>query len=62
MSVTGVIDSSPSPLVGEAGGGQAASAADMTRLRAEQAIARSAPPPHPPHKGEGLEIPRDVAR
>jgi very-short-patch-repair endonuclease len=51
-----------SPLVGEVRGGLAASAGDMTRLRAEQAIACSAPPPHPPHKGEGPEIPRDVAR
>jgi 16S rRNA (cytosine967-C5)-methyltransferase len=43
-----------SPLVGEVGGGPAASAAEETSLYAEPAIARSAPPPNPPHEGEGL--------
>jgi very-short-patch-repair endonuclease len=45
-----------SPLVGEVGGGPAASAAEGTSLVAKQSAdaARSAPPPNPPHKGEGL--------
>ena len=44
----------PSPLVGEAGGGPAASAAEKTPLVASSARADDAPPPNPPHKGEGL--------
>ena len=43
-----------SPLVGEVGGGLAASAAEKTRLSASPAGAADAPPPNPPHKGEGL--------
>ena len=45
-----------SPLVGEVGGGPAASEAEKTLFVAEQSAdaARSAPPPNPPHKGEGL--------
>ena len=50
-------DLKASPLVGEVGGGPAASAAEKTLLSAEQSAdaARSAPPPYPPHKGEGLK-------
>src|SRR5207253_11165739 len=46
-----------SPLVGEdKGGGPAASAAEEILLLAEQSAEAvgSAPPPYPPHKGEGL--------
>jgi very-short-patch-repair endonuclease len=39
-----------SPLVGEVGGGRDASASQMTLSAADAA----APPPNPPHKGEGL--------
>jgi hypothetical protein len=62
----------PSPLVGEDaafrlsggqpaalhGGGPAASAADENPLFAEQLAGAiySAPPPHPPHEGEGLPV------
>ena len=42
------------PLVGEVGGGPAASAAEKTPLCAFSADAENAPPPNPPHKGEGL--------
>jgi hypothetical protein len=45
---------SSSPLVGEVGGGPAASAAEKNLLLASPAKADDAPPPHPPHKGEGL--------
>jgi hypothetical protein len=50
---------SASPLVGEVGGGRPASAGHKnqeSRLPAEQSAgaAGSAPPPNPPHKGEGL--------
>ena len=48
----------PSALVGEAGGGPAASAAAKTPAgpfgSASSASAAAAPPPNPPHKGEGL--------
>jgi very-short-patch-repair endonuclease len=52
-----VTDHESSPLVGEGGRGPAASAAEKTFLCAEQPAraARSAPPPYPPHKGEGLK-------
>ena len=45
-----------SPLVGEVGGGPAASAAEKDFLSAAQAAGAScsAPPPNPPHEGEGL--------
>jgi hypothetical protein len=43
-----------SPLVGEVGGGPAASAAEENPLLASPAIADDAPPPNPPHRGEGL--------
>jgi 16S rRNA (cytosine967-C5)-methyltransferase len=43
-----------SPLVGEVGGGRPASAGQETLLSASSAEADSAPPPNPPHKGEGL--------
>jgi hypothetical protein len=45
-----------SPLVGEVGGGPAASAAEKTRLSASSADADNAPPPNPPHKGEGFRF------
>ena len=44
-----------SPLVGEVGGGPAASAAEETPLCAFSADAENAPPPNPPHKGEGFK-------
>ena len=45
-----------SPLVGEVGGGRAASAAHKTPSVASSAVADDAPPPNPPHEGEGLEL------
>ncbi|WP_294123815.1 hypothetical protein [Sphingomonas sp.] len=46
---------SSSPLVGEdVGGGPAASAAERNHLLAASANADTAPPPNPPHRGEGL--------
>jgi hypothetical protein len=45
-----------SPLVGEVGGGRPASAGHKTLLSASPAIAGDAPPPNPPHKGEGLKF------
>lgn len=44
-----------SPLVGEAGGGPAASAAEKTPWLASSATANDAPPPNPPRKGEGFK-------
>jgi very-short-patch-repair endonuclease len=44
----------PSPLVGEVGGGPAASAAEKNPLLAASATANAAPPPNPPHEGEGF--------
>ena len=43
-----------SPLVGEVGGGQPASAGQQESFSASAADAADAPPPNPPHKGEGL--------
>jgi len=43
----------PSPLVGEVGGGRPASAGQENPLLASSAVADDAPPPNPPHKGEG---------
>jgi 16S rRNA (cytosine967-C5)-methyltransferase len=43
-----------SPLVGELGGGRPASAGQMTLLSATSADADIAPPPKPPHQGEGF--------
>jgi hypothetical protein len=43
-----------SPLVGEVGGGRPASAGQENPLSASSAHADNAPPPNPPHKGEGL--------
>ena len=48
-------DQNPSPLVGEVGGGRPASAGQKTPLLASSAKAADAPPPNPPHKGEGLK-------
>ena len=50
-------NSFPSPLVGEAGGGRPASAGQKNPSPAEQTPpgVHSAPPPNPPHKGEGLK-------
>jgi hypothetical protein len=45
-----------SPLVGEVGGGPAASAAEKTLFAASPARAADAPPPNPPHKGEGSNV------
>jgi very-short-patch-repair endonuclease len=53
--VAEVLSQRTSPLVGEVGGGPAASAAEKNPSLASSAIAAAAPPPHPPHKGEGLE-------
>jgi len=47
--------SQASPLVGEVGGGSAASAAEKSCLSASPADADAAPPPYPPHKGEGAK-------
>jgi hypothetical protein len=46
-----------SPLVGEVGGGRPASAGQENFLSAKQSADadRSAPPPNPPHKGEGCK-------
>ncbi|HEX5259734.1 MAG TPA: hypothetical protein VFW35_13265 [Sphingomicrobium sp.] len=51
-----------SPLVGEVGGGRAASAGPENLLSAEQSAdaACSAPPPNPPHEGEGLSQRADL--
>jgi len=56
MELFTLLPDSSSPLVGEVGGGSAASAAEETPLLAEQTAETvcSAPPPNPPHKGEGL--------
>jgi very-short-patch-repair endonuclease len=43
----------PSPLVGEVGGGRPASAGQENLLPASSAVADAAPPPNPPHEGEG---------
>jgi hypothetical protein len=51
----------PSPLVGEIGGGPAASTAEKISLSASSAVADDAPPPNPPHKGEGFKF-RKLAR
>ena len=50
------VDIEASPLVGEVGGGPAASAADMNLSVASSSASadENAPPPNPPHKGEGL--------
>ena len=58
-----VISERPSPPVGEAGGGPSASADEKTLLLASPAKAVDAPPPNPPHKGEGfkrLDLPADA--
>ena len=44
-----------SPLVGEVGGGRPASAGQENLLVASSAHADDAPPPNPPHKGEGFK-------
>jgi hypothetical protein len=46
-------DIKASPLVGEVGGGPAASAAERNLSLAPSASADDAPPPNPPHEGEG---------
>jgi very-short-patch-repair endonuclease len=44
-----------SPLVGEVGEGRPASAGQENLLLASSAFADAAPPPNPPHKGEGFK-------
>ena len=48
--------SKASPLVGEVGRGPAASAAEKSLLLASSADADAAPPPNPPHEGEGARV------
>jgi len=57
QSIARVLEASP--LVGEVGGGPAASAAEKNPFLAfsPAAAAENAPPPNPPHKGEGLKGP-----
>ena len=50
-----------SPLVGEVGGGRPASAGQENLLLSASPLADAAPPPNPPHKGEGLKF-RKVAK
>ena len=54
---------SASPLVGEVGWGRPASAGQKSRLLAEHFAGAnySAPPPNPPHKGEGFRVPSALA-
>lgn len=53
MSVTAPLKASP--LVGEVGGGRSASAGQENLYSASAAKAPDAPPPNPPHEGEGLK-------
>ena len=63
-NTSGVLDriadalSKTSLLVGEVGGGRPASTGQETLLLAPSAGADDAPPPNPPHKGEGLRRPQ----
>ena len=50
----GVANFLASPLVGEVGGGPTASAGEENLVLASSADADAAPPPCPPHEGEGL--------
>ena len=54
MELFTLLPDTSSPLVGDVGGGPAAFAAEVNLLAASEADAAAAPPPNPPHKGEGL--------
>ncbi|HEX5237197.1 MAG TPA: hypothetical protein VFW39_01875 [Sphingomicrobium sp.] len=55
MELFALLPDKASPLAGEAGRGSAASAAERNYLPASSAHAADAPPPSPPHEGEGLK-------
>ena len=56
-----IIPNQASPLVGEVGGGRPASAGQENLLLSASPLADAAPPPNPPHKGEGFTL-RKVAK